>query len=385
MKKTKKALASLAIAGMVLTMIPFNAVAEGTVPTLPSPSAETETQIGSLIAQRGGSSHTASLQEIVTEMLSYRGYLNPSEKDSLKEARTNLMIAVQDGTLSSALDGLLTDQVVARFEAKGATREDAKAAIVKSLLDLQGLNYSDDKAAMESALISFETENGRTFRTLFGDDFKIELFYSFILATQDELQKEIKQEVKQNPFGLMAILGYSSTEISAELIKGKLVQLLRTALHKVTDRENSKYYVFNQKLADIDWNIELLVETQEQVGAVIDTTNAAQKAMAMSVIRSQIECKINGTITDPWTPLTLKKRANKPKLALSLKGIDTGSLNVASLLFWKSDNSAIVTVAEDGSSIKAGTTKGTTFITAYRRNDLQVEANELIRIAVTVN
>jgi len=33
MKKTKKALASLAIASMALTMIPFNAFATGTVPT----------------------------------------------------------------------------------------------------------------------------------------------------------------------------------------------------------------------------------------------------------------------------------------------------------------------------------------------------------------
>lgn len=384
MKKTKKALASLAIAGMVLTLIPFNALAEGTDPTLTSTGSGTETQIWASIAQRGGSSHTASLQ-VVTEMMSYRGYLNPSEKDSLKEARSNLLIAVQDGTLSSALDGLLTDQVVARFEAKGDTREDAKAAIAKSLLDLQAINYSADKAALESALITFKTENGRTFRTLFGDDFDIELFYGFILATQDELQKGIRKEVKQNPFGLLAILGGSSTEISDKLIKDKLVEWLRTALHSVTDSEKSKYYVFNQKLANIDWNIELLVETQEQVGAVIDPTNAAQKAAAMSVIRSQIDCKINGTICDPWTPLTLKKHDNKLKLVLSVKGIDTGALNVASLLTWKTDNSAIATVAEDGSSIKAGTKKGTTFITAYRMNDLQVEANELIRIAVTVN
>ena len=32
MKKTKKALASLAIAGMALTMVPFNAFATGSVP-----------------------------------------------------------------------------------------------------------------------------------------------------------------------------------------------------------------------------------------------------------------------------------------------------------------------------------------------------------------
>jgi hypothetical protein len=442
MKKTKKALASLAIAGMVLTMIPFNAFAEGSVSTCTSVGAGDPTQIAVQIADQGGSSHTATLDQIVTEIMSYRGYLNPSEKDSLNEARTNLLTAVQDGTLSSAADGLLTDQVVAKFQAKGVTRADLKAAIIKSLQDFQAIHYSDDNATLESALVKFKTENGETFRTLFGDDFKVELFYGFMMATQDELQKVIKKEIKKNPFALVGVVSSSSTEI-----KDKLVEWLKTAMHNVADpahskddqddedqdqdqdqtedvaeaedevtstqeasmsnsqptsvtvahaklqsaptsdrsSEKEKYHVFNQKLADIGWNIDLLVDTQRQVGAVIDPSNAAEKAMAMSVIRSQIQCKIHGTICDPLKPLTLKKGANKLKLVFSVKGIDTGAFNIASLLAWKTDNSAIATVAKDGSSIKAGTTKGTTVITAYRMNDSQVETNELIRITVTVN
>ena len=379
MKKTKKAIASLALAGMALTMIPFNAFAEGSVLTRTSVAAETATQIAVQIADQGGSSHTATLDQIVTEIMSYRGYLNPSEKDSLNEAKTNLLTAVQDETLSSAADGLLTDQVVAKFHAKGVTRADAKAAIIKSLQDFQAIHYSDDNATLERALVKFKTENGRTFRTLFGDDFKVELFYGFMMATQDELQKEIKKEIKKNPSGLLGLVSSSSTGI-----KDKLVEWLKTALHDVADPANSKYHVFDQKLADIGWNIDLLVETQRQVGAVIDPSNAAEKAVAMSVIRSQIQCKIDGTICDPLTPLTLKKGANKVKLVLSVKGIDTGAFKLSGLLAWKSDNPAIATVAEDGSSIKAGTTKGTTVITAYRMNDSQVETNELIRVTVAV-
>nr|WP_309446489.1 bacterial Ig-like domain-containing protein [Desulfosporosinus nitroreducens] len=327
----------------------------------------------------GGSSHTATLDQIVTEIMSYRGYLNPSEKDSLNEARSNLLTAVQDGTLSSAADGLLTDQVVAKFQAKGVTRADAKVAIIKALQGFQAIHYSDDNATIERALVKFKTENGKTFRTLFGDNFKVELFYGFMMATQDELQKEIKKD-KKNPSALLGLVGGSSTEI-----KDKLVEWLKTALHNVADPANSKYHVFDQKLADIGWNIDLLVETQRQLGAVIDPSNAAEKAVAMSVIRSQIQCKMNGIICDPLTPLTLKKGDNKLKLDLSVKGIDTGAFNLAGLLAWKTDNSAIATVAEDGSSIKAGTTKGTTVITAYRMNDSQVETNELIRITVAVN
>lgn len=380
MKKIKKAIASLAIAGMALTMIPLNAFAEGVVPTRTSVGAETATQIAVQIADQGGSSHKATLDRIVTEIMSYRGYLNPSEKDSLNEARTNFLTAVQDGTLSSAADGLLTDQVVAKFQAKGVTRADAKAAIIKSLIGFQAIHYSDDNATLERALVKFITENSRTFRTLFGDDFKVELFYGFIMATQDELQKEVKKEIKKNPSAILGIVGGSSTEI-----KDKLVEWLKTALHNVADPENSKYHVFDQKLADIGWNIDLLVDTQRQVGAVIDPSNAAEKAVVMSVIRSQIQYKINGTICDPLTPLELKKGVNKLKLVLSVKGIDTGAFNLAGLLAWKTDNSAIATVAEDGSSIEAGTTKGTTVITAYRMNDSQVETNELIRITVAVN
>lgn len=379
MKKIKKALASFVIAGMALTMIPLNAFAEGVVPIYSSVGAGAVTQIGAQIADQGGSSHKATLEQIVTEIMSYRGYLNPSEKDSLKEAGTNLLIAVQDGTLSSAVDGLLTDQVIARFQANGVTRDEAKAAIIKSLQDFQTLHYCDDNATLENALAKFIIENGTTFKILFGDDFKAELFYGFMMAAQDEFQKEIKKEIKQNPFGAVTLLSGSTTEI-----KGILVEWLKTALHNVTDRENSKYHVFNQKLADIGWSIDLLVDVQRQVGAVIDPANAAEKAVVMSVIRSQIQYKINGTIYDPLTPLELKKGNNKLKLILSVKGIDTGEFNLAGLLAWKTDNSEIATISEDGSSIKTGTTKGTTVITAYRMNDSQVETNELIRITVVV-
>ena len=65
--------------------------------------------------------------------------------------------------------------------------------------------------------------------------------------------------------------------------------------------------------------------------------------------------------------------------------IDTGAFNLTDLLTWKTDNSAIAIVAEDGSSVKAGSTKGTTVITAYRMNGSQVETNEFIRIIVVVN
>lgn len=380
MNKAKKALVSLAIAGMTLTMIPFNASAESAVRICPTVDVGTAMQIAVQIADRGGSSPTATLDQIVTEIMSYRGYLNPSEKDYVNEARTNLLTAVQDGTLSSAADGLLTDQLVAKFQAEGVTRAAAKEAIIKFLQDFQAIHYSDDKDTLERALVKFITENGKTLRTLFGDDFNVELFYGFMMATQDELQKEIKKEIKKNPSGLLNLVSSSSTGV-----KDQLVVWLKTALHDVADPVNSKYHIFDQKLADNGWNIDLLVETQRQVGAVIDPSNAAEKAVTMSIIRSQIQCKINGTICDPLTALTLKKGANPLKLMLSVKGIDTGAFNLAGLLTWKTDNSAIATVAEDGSSIKAGTTKGSTVITAYRMNDSQVETNELIRIIVAVN
>jgi len=377
MKKTKKALASLVIVGMALTMIPFDALAGEVVQTGTSVGAGPVMQI----ADQGGSSHTATLEQIVTEIMSYRGYLNSSEKDSINEARTNLLTSVQDGALMNTIDGLLTDQVFAKFQAKGVTRADATVAIIKSLQDFQTIHYSDDNAALESALVKFKIENGRTLRTLFGDDFKVELLYGFIMATQEEFQKEVKKEIKKNPSVILGIVGSSS---STE-VKDKLIEWLKTALYNVADPENSKYHVFDQKLADLGWNIDLLVDTQRQVGAVIDPSNAAEKAVAMSVIRSQIQYKINGTIYDPFTPLELKKGDNKLKLILSVKGIDTGALNLSGLFAWKTDNSAIATVAEDGSSIKAGTTKGTTVITAYRMNDSQVETNELIRIIVVVD
>ena len=377
MKKMKKAITSIVIAGMVLTMIPFNAFAMGTVQSTNGQSTGNAAQA---VNNKGGSSHTATLDKLITGLMSYQGYLNQSEKDSINEARANLLTAVQDGTLNSAANELLTNQVVARFQVNGISGSDAKAQIIKSLVDFQAIHYSDDKAALETALLKFKMDNGRTFRILFGTDFKTDLLYGFILASQDELQKVIKEDIKRNPSTIFYLEFGTSTEI-----KAKFIEWLRTALHNVADPMNSKYHVFDQKLADLGWSINLLVNTERQIGTVIDPSNAAEKAMEMSVIRSQIKCKVDGVTSNPFTPVTLKKGDNKLKLDLSIKGIDTGVFNIAGMLAWKSENPAIAAVAEDGSSIKAGTTKGSTVITAYRMNDSQIESNELIRIAVAVN
>lgn len=321
----------------------------------------------------GGSSSTASLNQLVTEIMSFRGYLNPSELESINEARANSITAVQDGTLSSAADGLMTESVVAAFSAKGITREDAKTAIIKYLIDSQAIHYSDNKAALEAVLKTFEADNEETFRILFGDDFKMELLYGYLMASEDELINVVKAD----QVGALELIGAPSTEI-----KDKLVEWTKTALHNVADPTKSKYHVFDQKLAAIGWSTDLLVDTQRQVGAIIDPSNAAEKAVAMSAIRSQIQCQVNSTTCNSSTAIVLKQGTNK--LVLSVKDIDTGTLNLAGQLAWKTENQAIATVSDDASSIVVGTSKGTTVITAYMKDATQNEANEFIRINVTV-
>jgi hypothetical protein len=382
MKNGKKALASLVIAGMTLTMIPYNAFAEEAVTKDTSVGSRTASQIAVQILKQGGASHTATLDQVLTDIMSYRGYLTPSEIDSIKEARASILTSAQDGSLSSVAEGLLTDQVVAKFQAKGLTTAYAKVVITKALQDFQEIYYSYDKATMENALLKFKNDNGGTFRILFGNDFQTELFYGYMIATQDEFQKVVKKEVKTDPFSLIEFVNGSGN--SSE-IQNKVVEWLRTALHNVADPAQSKYHVFDQKLGDIGWSLDLLLKTQLQAGAVIDPSKAAEKAVTMSIVRSQMQCKIDGTISDPLTPIKLKKGNNPVKLVLAIKGIDNGKFNIASLLSWKTDNSAIATIAADGSSIKAGTSKGTTVITAYRMNDSQIESNELIRMMVAVN
>ena len=384
MKNVKKALASLVIAGMTLTLIPYNALAEGVSPTDTGASSITAAQIPGQTFRddcnpQGGNSHATTLKKFLTYIMSYRGYLNPSEIDSINEARSSILTAAQDGSLSTVAQGLLTAQVLEKFQAEGLTATDAKVAITKALQDFQEVYFSSDKASMEKALLKFKNDNGGTFRILFGNDFRIELFYGYMMATQDEFQKAVKNEAKTDPFSLVELVSGSgnSTEI-----QNKVIEWLRTSLHEAADPTRSKYHVFDQKLADVGWNLDLLIKTQLQAGAVIDPSKAAQKAVDLSIIRSQIQCKVDGKIADPSTPIKLKKGNNPVKLVLSIKGINSGNFNMGSLLAWKTDNSAIATIAKDGSAIKAGTAKGTTVITAYRMNDPQIESNELIRIVV---
>lgn len=314
----------------------------------------------------GGSSYTATLAQVVTKIMTFRGYLTDTEIASLSDARSKLVTAVQQDALNDAAEGLITTQVAAKFKAKGVERPDAKAAIINSLEDFQNIHYSDNKDTLTAALSKFKADNGATFRTLFGDDFEIEELFGYLMATQDELQSQVKSEILKNPtnpFGLV--------DSSSSAIKDKLVELTKTALHKVA--EKSVYKIFEGKLAAIGWNTDLLVETQREVGAIIDPLNAAEKAVALSGIRSQIGTNITDEI------LTLNIKSEK-QVVLSIKGVNTGEISIAGYLDWTSSDKSFATV-DLGGLIKASadTTKEPVYIIGSKNG------NELVRITVNVN
>jgi len=308
--------------------------------------------------------------------------LSDSEKAALLSAKKALRdFDLDDDRWETIIGPLLTSEVVARFAedsgyststTSSATTSAAMTALITFMKDFATLQYSSDRSTLVKNLDTFKNNNRTTFRTLFGNDFTIEQFAGFLLAIQDALPGVINS----SGVNLAELVGKSPTDI-----KNQLVAWTKTATSLVADPSTSKYHVFADKLSVLGLNMGALVDAQGRLGAVIDTSNAAEKALALAAIRSQVLCTIPKTLT-----------MNKDELLefeISVKGVDEGDIALVSLLDWYSSNTsaAIITTETGRYALKAvatGTTTTTTTITAIKKGGTPGVSSELVHITVTL-
>jgi len=155
MKKTKKALASLAIAGMVMTMVPFNAFATGTIPTRIAGTTAEQTAVA-IAAQTGwtGTAILASsasygmvdaltsgpLAKLLNAPILLQGpgeVLNADTKDELSKLNvTKVYVTSGTAVISQAVLNQLTDMNITVVPLGGVDRFETSANIAQKMVDL---------------------------------------------------------------------------------------------------------------------------------------------------------------------------------------------------------------------------------------------------------
>jgi putative cell wall-binding protein len=224
----------------------------------------------------GGGGDTPSNAELLIEKLQdVHDALDDDGKTALRNAREALQDLPADSPdWNAVIKPLLTDKVIALYR---DDEDAAKTALITFIKDFSNLYYSEDPDTLEDNLETFKDNNEDTFRTLFGDDFTLNQFYGFLAETQDVLSEDVND--------LLDALLKGELDLDSNL-KNKVISWTKDAMSEVIS--TSTYAVFDDKLSDIGWSTDMLVDAQKQLGAVVDPDNDAEKALIMAVIRAQL-------------------------------------------------------------------------------------------------
>lgn len=304
--------------------------------------------------------NSAAFDEFVDKLMEMYDTLSETDKDVLLSARHELEdLALTDSRWENIVTPMLTTQVVALYN---GSVENAKVALSKFVRDSSFLQYSGNRDTLEANLNTFRTSNHDTFRTLLGNDFTMDELYNFLVATQEALPGIINS----SSVSFLDLLDKTNSEI-----KNQIVEWTKLALLEVSAQ--SEYHAFANKLTAIGWNFDMIVEAQRRLGEVIDPSNAAEKALTLAAMRSQIVC----------TPTTMTVSPNSVQFAISVKGVDT-PFNLAGLLDWYSSNTLVATLDGVNPTVTA-VAQGTTIITAYKKGSTPGTSNAIVRMTLTVN
>jgi putative cell wall-binding protein len=299
--------------------------------------------------------------QFIDKIMEVYGSLSETDKTALQNARAALQaIELTDARWDSIIEPLLTPQVVALYDEDEAA---AKAALIEFVKDFGTLQYSADRSTLEANLDTFRSNNRDTFRTLFGNDFTMDQFYSYLIAVQEALPGVIND----SDVDLIELSGESNT-----VIKEQIIAWTKTAVDQVASTD--PYTIFKTKLSDLGLSVDKLVDAQRSLGTIIDPTNAAEKAITLAAIRSQIISTIPDTMTVGDTI----------EITLSVTGVDSGAIELANLLDWYSSDETVAEITTIGRRAIKAKKAGTTIITAYKKGSTPGTSNYVVYIEVTV-
>lgn len=241
-------------------------------------------------------------------------------------------------------DILLTDQVTSKLGGEVA----AKNKIIEFVCDLATVQYSSNTGALKKNLKNFRKEHASTVTALFGSDLTIDYLYDYLQAAKEEVPNVITNDVS-------SLITIASGDYGQ--LRNSMTGWLREAL---TDVADDQYSLFENKLGDLGWSIDKLVDAKDLISAKVDPGYAGEVALVKAYVRSETHFIKDGK---EWEHQINVHEGNTLPLKLSIFGFPLAGY----VLHWKVDDAGIATVNDFTKNLTA-VSEGKTNLQVYMNN-----------------
>ena len=233
-----------------------------------------------------------------------------TDKDYMQDARTASQnfasVGYEDPDWVAILDPLVNGLNSTAAGQQAITEAGGETVVrqtfVNAFADLSQLYYTSDTTELESRLTTFKNDYRAFFLTLFGNDMTVDKFSSFMIESRGQFSTAVNHSLTAeesallNGKSLKAALLYGTNQ---ELIDAMPI-LLKYAMYNTL--EDPDYTDLDQRLADIGWWVDLLIDQFKMVSEAVDPDQKAQLGLALASVRSQSKLYDLSSAT-PSTPI----------------------------------------------------------------------------------
>lgn len=262
-----------------------------------------------------------------------------------------------------------------------------RQTFVNAFSDLSEIYYTSDAVELENRLTAFKNTYRAFFLTLFGNDLTVDKFSSFLIASRTEFRTAINHSLTSEESTLLHgnSLKYALLYGTNEDLINAMPILMKYAMYNTL--ATADYTDLNQRLSDIGWSVDLLINQYKMIGVNVDPDSKALLGLALASVRSQ--AKLYDLISDPNATTPIANNAvtcsvgENYSIQLHVMGTDV----TAQTEFYKGGATpgAIGTITAPKDTIDfPAANPGTAILVLYRYGSTAPEHDWIAKLTVTV-
>lgn len=274
------------------------------------------------------------IEELVERLRPVYSNLDADDIKAIQDARGEVQ-----GLSDVELDDLLEDLVTPEVEA--ALGPDAKDNVRDMVRQADDIYYSTDAQELKASLEGFKSDWQDEIALLL-PGIAIDELWAFALSTEEHLPEALMDNVGD-------ILENLITQKSYDEVAQTFADVLESAMQKAMDHHPD----FEDKLDDLGWDVELLVEVKNGVRDEVDPDKRAEQALMKGYVRS---------VTKPSVSTSMYVGTSRAMNLVVLPDHAGGFPVSGVFLDWESSNTNVAYFKDKNILVAKAT--GTTTITA---------------------